>query len=129
MSSILRVREGDVLRFEQTFTDYDNDTDQHAVPVRLTVTPLTVLAVVNMSGMAVASRILLKTDKPIYVQLQYVFPLAENFAAFQGPDTQNIRVESLLSLVSKVSQIWITNPSSGGSPQDDAHVELLIVGT
>jgi hypothetical protein len=134
VASVVTAKEGDVLRFYQAFTDF-NCTEQQAVPISMTLAPLTAKAV-NFAGMAVVSRIFLKTDRPVHVQMTFAptaptppLPPGIDPTPTQPAATQTVLVDKLLSLVSQISSMTVTNANSGATPTEDAHVEILIVGT
>jgi hypothetical protein len=125
LSAVLQVNEGDTLRFLQTFTKEDNANFKFIAPSRIPLAPLT-SQVVDFCGITSAKVVLIQTNKPIHVTLTYA---ATAPTPTPAPATVTTLVTELLFTVSEVTAITITNPNSGASPQDDANVSVVLVGT
>lgn len=123
-SAMLRAANGSVLNFLVTLT-VDDTAPSRAVPTTSKVPPLTSI-VLDFCGLSVAKYIFVKTDKPVHVDLTFN-PTAPTPSP--APATQTVLVERGFLLISAVSGMNITNPNSGASPQDDATVEVMLVGT
>lgn len=122
-ATALKSSDGDVVNFTQTFS-VDDELPTKAAPTKIAVPPLT-STTIDFCGIAVATYVFIKTDKPILVDLTFN-PTAP--VPPPSPATQTVLVERALLLVSEVSAMNITNPLSGPSPDNDANVEVLLVG-
>jgi len=124
ISASLQSSEGDVSRFFQTFAREDN-TLSFVVPSAFVVTPLTSHAV-GFCSLTSAKAVFLQTDKPVHVTVTFA-PTAPTPPP--TPATQTFLVDQILLLTSEVTAITVANPNSGTSPDQDANVSLIIVGT
>lgn len=124
ISASVQASEGDVLRFFQTFARED-DKLTLTRPSQFVVTPLTTHAV-PFCEITNAQVIFIQTDKPIHVTVTFA-PTAPTPPP--TPATQTFLVDQVLLLTTEISDLTIANPNSGTSPDQDANVSLIIVGT
>lgn len=124
VSSILEATEGNSLRLVQSFLSDDVISD-HANPQVFAVPPLT-SKIIDFCGITSGKHVFLKTDKPVYVTMTFA-PSAPTPPPI--PAINTVVVNGLLALTTEISDMTITNPNSGISPNDDATVTLLLIGT
>ena len=124
IAAALTSSDGDVIKFLQSFSE-DDALQNLAAPAKFAVPPLT-SKIVDLCGITTARQVFLKTDKPVQVTLTFSPPLP---TPPPSPATVTIAVEKLLVLVTAVTAMTVINPNSGATPEGDANVEVLLVGS
>jgi hypothetical protein len=137
VSSVLEAREGERLRFFQTYYDLDQNSTDKIFQTSFTVAPLS-SKVVTLCDVTRAKHVFVKTlekadladptiPNPIPVHVQVTFdPVAPTPPP--APATQTFLVLDFLHLTTAINAMTITNPNSGTSPEQDASIEVIVVG-
>jgi hypothetical protein len=122
LSALLRASDNESVSLFESFSKQDELQTKVAAPRRFTVPPLATQPV-NLCDVAESMYTMLKTTKPIHVTVVFggVNP--------PSPATQVIAVDSLLIMSSAITSMTIFNPNSGVSPDDDAEVDVIFVGS
>ena len=120
VSAMLKASDGMSVNIFESFSKQEDLAGADA-PNTYTIAPLGTRAV-NMCDLSYAVYTLLKTTKPVHVTVTFAGTTQPS------PATQTILVRDIMLLSAEISAISIFNPNSGVSPDNDAVVDLTLIG-